>query len=303
MNTQILKYATVVTVAAGVAYTGYKYGRKLFNDVKAKPEVKEPSHKSKEEVKDEAEDTVRQVKAVEEAIVVEETMVVEEVYDMTEELNSKMVNSEATITEILKAIELSAQEGMCGNFRQYANAFTERVYTGEVTPEGLVIVIHMSTNINVKTFDWQGFGFNGVILQVINKTVAEIDQTIKTAENIVKSMMNHKESEESETVDMIESDEEIVDEVIVNEPTALEDVILCFTKLLLLEDEGIEIQDKLNEYCDLILTLKRAKGLNTKAFKAIVKRVGVQPNSREWSRLFSDLKHYEATQASYEELN
>lgn len=122
------------------------------------------------------------------------------------------------------------------------------------------------------------------------------EEAIKIADEVIDNLVNG--ASESETESVIETPEEAEETY---EPTSLEEAIQCFAKLLLLEDEGMEVQDIRNEYCDTILVLKKERGLNAKAFKAVVKRAGLLPNSHEWTRLFSGLRQYELQMASYEE--
>lgn len=153
--------------------------------------------------------------------------------------------------------------------------------TEEVTPEVKEETVVQETSIE-----------EAVVEAVVEPEVKHDDVVAEEVDAVV-------DSEIAEVIEVAEETAEEVEEVL--EPTSLEDAIYCFAKLLLLEDEGMEVQDKLNQYCDLILALKKERGLNAKAFKAVVKRAGLLPNSHEWTRLFSDLRQYELQMDSYEE--
>lgn len=137
----------------------------------------------------------------------------------------------------------------------------------------------------------------------------EVEQSVITEEDMVKAeamnmFFNDLISEEDMNkvealLRVIEEDEDIEPVIeptlisIANQPSTLEETLHCFKAAALLEDEGMEIEEQLRFYGDKIRWYKMRKGLNHKAFKAVVKRSGIEPNTVTWTKLFATLKDCE----------
>ena len=114
---------------------------------------------------------------------------------------------------------------------------------------------------------------------------------IEALEDFFKGVINEQQldkafaEQQSETDNMIETST-----VPVNNPTNLEETIECFKILTLLSEENEEIEEQFRYYADKIRWYKMRKGLNSKGFKSLVKRLGIEPNSPTWTKLFTTLR-------------